>query len=546
MEHPEELERLRDDPALMPTAVDEIIRWATPVLHFRRTATRDVELRGRHDPRGRQGRRLVHLGQPRRAGLRRSVPLRRRPPPQRARELRARRPALLPRRAPRQARGQGDVRGAAPAARVDRARRPRRADPHQLHERVQVDARAGLGRMKGSARPGGNPHDGREPGSTDGDGVRTVRLSYPDLHGISRGKEYPVEHSSTTSPRTAARYCEAIMTVDLRHNVRPGFEHGFQDILARPDPHARARSRGSPTWRGASPTSCGWTATPVRVDSRGACCAGRSPSTSSSACIPVLGPGARVLPVRARPDRAEWGYRRYVDNPSHVYTVGARRRPARRAARACCTPAPTWASARYAANHEFGRSQFEINLAPRPRARRPPTARSASRRSVKEMAARDGLLATFIGKPWNDDEGSGFHLHISLGDDDGRNAAERRGRRGGPLGARPPLPGRHPRARPGADGVLQPDDERLPPHPRGGARADARQLGPRQPPDASRACRASAAARRGSSSGSATAPANPYLAVAAALFAGLDGIERELEPPAPMAGLIYEQPEAER
>jgi cytochrome P450 len=47
MEHPEELERLRNDPSLMPTAVDEIIRWATPVLHFRRTATCDVELRGK-------------------------------------------------------------------------------------------------------------------------------------------------------------------------------------------------------------------------------------------------------------------------------------------------------------------------------------------------------------------------------------------------------------------------------------------------------------------------------------------------------------------
>jgi cytochrome P450 len=46
MEHPEELRRLRDDPSLTPTAVDEIIRWATPVLHFRRTATCDVELRG--------------------------------------------------------------------------------------------------------------------------------------------------------------------------------------------------------------------------------------------------------------------------------------------------------------------------------------------------------------------------------------------------------------------------------------------------------------------------------------------------------------------
>ena len=30
----------------MPTAVEEILRWSTPVLHFRRTATRDVELRG--------------------------------------------------------------------------------------------------------------------------------------------------------------------------------------------------------------------------------------------------------------------------------------------------------------------------------------------------------------------------------------------------------------------------------------------------------------------------------------------------------------------
>ena len=41
---------------------------------------------------------------------------------------------------------------------------------------------------------------------------------------------------------------------------------------------------------------------------------------------------------------------------------------------------------------------------------------------VKELAAREGLLATFIGKPWNDDEGSGFHLHISLATRDGANA----------------------------------------------------------------------------------------------------------------------------
>jgi cytochrome P450 len=44
MEHPEQLERLHDDPALIPTAVEEIIRWATPVLHMRRTATVDATI----------------------------------------------------------------------------------------------------------------------------------------------------------------------------------------------------------------------------------------------------------------------------------------------------------------------------------------------------------------------------------------------------------------------------------------------------------------------------------------------------------------------
>jgi cytochrome P450 len=47
VEHPEEWRRLRDDPDLVWTAgADEILRWSSPVLHFRRTATRDVELGG--------------------------------------------------------------------------------------------------------------------------------------------------------------------------------------------------------------------------------------------------------------------------------------------------------------------------------------------------------------------------------------------------------------------------------------------------------------------------------------------------------------------
>jgi len=49
VDYPEEWQRLRDEPALVwETAADEILRWSSPVLHFRRTAMRDLELRGQH------------------------------------------------------------------------------------------------------------------------------------------------------------------------------------------------------------------------------------------------------------------------------------------------------------------------------------------------------------------------------------------------------------------------------------------------------------------------------------------------------------------
>src|SRR5947209_9628443 len=45
-ENPEQLARWRADPALTPTAVEEIVRRASPVTWMRRTATRDGELHG--------------------------------------------------------------------------------------------------------------------------------------------------------------------------------------------------------------------------------------------------------------------------------------------------------------------------------------------------------------------------------------------------------------------------------------------------------------------------------------------------------------------
>jgi cytochrome P450 len=41
-----ELDRLVADPSLIPTAVEEVLRWGSSLHHFRRTATRDVEVHG--------------------------------------------------------------------------------------------------------------------------------------------------------------------------------------------------------------------------------------------------------------------------------------------------------------------------------------------------------------------------------------------------------------------------------------------------------------------------------------------------------------------
>ncbi|MFI5216818.1 MAG: cytochrome P450 [Candidatus Limnocylindria bacterium] len=46
IEHPKQLARLRSDPSLLPTAVEEILRWTSPTTYNRRTATRDTELAG--------------------------------------------------------------------------------------------------------------------------------------------------------------------------------------------------------------------------------------------------------------------------------------------------------------------------------------------------------------------------------------------------------------------------------------------------------------------------------------------------------------------
>ena len=94
-----------------------------------------------------------------------------------------------------------------------------------------------------------------------------------------------------------------------------------------------------------------------------------------------------------------------------------------------------------AANHEFSAGQFEINL---DHSELVDSADRAFRlkSAVQEIARHHDLLATFMAKPFNDEGGSGFHLHVSLVDDAGHQPLRRRVRRrtGCPSAAAPPSP----------------------------------------------------------------------------------------------------------
>src|SRR5205085_350220 len=60
-ERPGEWEKLRANRDLLPEAVDEILRWVSPISHFTRIAATDVELHGVTIPAGSVKRLPVHF-----------------------------------------------------------------------------------------------------------------------------------------------------------------------------------------------------------------------------------------------------------------------------------------------------------------------------------------------------------------------------------------------------------------------------------------------------------------------------------------------------
>jgi glutamine synthetase len=372
----------------------------------------------------------------------------------------------------------------------------------------------------------------------EGAGIRVVRLQYPDLHGVSRGKDLPVEafeHAVTEG----VNFVEAIMTVDLAHNVVSGFEVGFPDFRARPDLSTLVALPWEPH---VAVCLCdlfdGDAGEPYGADPRGALRRVLA-QYGELGYTPLLAPELEFY--LCEPDESDpRGWRPYGGEDSPVYTVGAMADPRGTIGRMVDACVELGLEA-VASAHEYGRAQFEINL------RHAGALRSADRAFrfkalVKEIAERDGLRATFMGKPFNGDEGSGFHLHISLVDRDGSNAGFDPDAEGGLAavtrhfiaGVLQHAPAMMVFFNPTVNAYRRISAEALVPT-RCSWGHDHRMTLVRVPKERGAATRLEVRVGDGT--------ANPYLAYTAALAGGLDGIRRELEPPAPIEGMIYELPE---
>ncbi len=359
-------------------------------------------------------------------------------------------------------------------------------------------------------------------------GVETVILAGADAHGIMRGKRVPIAELER-----GVALCDVVwaLPVDELEPVEPPPDHagyfprpGYADMRAVPDLET---ARIVPWHDRTALLLCDF------VDHDGAAIP-LSPRAVLRSVVeraramgvePIVGVELEFYLLREtpqsvlgkRPSQLDRG-RRAPERVRHRGGLAPRavhRRGARDAARL--------RAGRRGVQPRVGPGQFEINL------RAAPALQAADeafllKSAVKEVAARQELLATFMAKPRSDWPGSSCHLHLSLREGNMRHFI------GGLLEGMAEL-----------TALFAPTPNsyrRFVPHSWAGTTAtwgvDNRSTG-------LRAIGATRVEHR-----QAGADANPYMAVAAALAAGLDGLERECEPPPPVDGDVYADGAARR
>jgi glutamine synthetase len=365
-------------------------------------------------------------------------------------------------------------------------------------------------------------------------GVDRVRVHFTDLLGVSRNKVVPTSMLDEVC-EDGINFCISAFCVDHAGEVIEGTGLGaevdFRDAQVVPD----LSTLTVVPWERSTAIAIGdvvFDGEPLPASPR---------QLLRRAADDLAARGLRAVAGHEleffilRPNGAR--YEQYAKQPGLVYTLSPSvdtegvMREMEDAVRAMGLPY-------VASNQEYFGSQWEINL------RYDDALKAADdahlfKLAVKEIAAKHGLVATFMGKPVQELGTSGYHLHLSLWNEDGENAFHDPDAPDG-LSAvcRQFLAGQLEHAR-GMTAIMAPT---INAYKRFLAMAfgpwnvtwghDNRTVYARIPRERGKATRVENRAGDGT--------ANAYLASAAALFAGIDGLDRELDPGPPVSGVAYE------
>ncbi|MGW9023913.1 glutamine synthetase family protein [Streptomyces sp. NPDC055722] len=249
------------------------------------------------------------------------------------------------------------------------------------------------------------------------EGIDVVRVTYPDLIGTDRGRDVLLEHLPSACEHGLA-FCKAVYHTSPQGDVVPvpgGLDAGLPDVCVRPDLDTLVPL----PWEPGVASCLGDVTDPAtRLP------APESPRdllrTVLARCAehglrPVVGPELEYFLCDPAPDSPQ-GWRRYTDALGCVYTSGLRADPDNHLLRVLRLLRDLGIGVSNG-NHEFDGAQFEINLT-HTGAMEAADRAFRFKSAVKELARKEGRLATFMAKPFNDASGSGFHLHLSCEADD--------------------------------------------------------------------------------------------------------------------------------
>ncbi|MFW6250004.1 MAG: glutamine synthetase family protein [Alkalispirochaetaceae bacterium] len=395
-----------------------------------------------------------------------------------------------------------------------------------------IDLKNAIGTSVGESEPGAGSREELKAFLID-QKVEMIRLEYVDLLGVTRAKLLPVEMLDQIMEDGIA-FCAAIMAIGYDNSVaevKGLSEYNYNDMKIVADPT---------------------TLVPVPYLSNTVACTGdlyyqgrpmlQSPRWFLKSMIEKyrqlgLEPiSASELEFFLYKRGADGDWQPYTSHTGNCYTGNVRIDPSGYLSLLTQALKQMNYNVLYM-NHEFFPGQYEYNWM-HGEALRVADETAGFKEVCKDIAAQHGMMATFMGRPTTDSGGSGCHFHISLNDESGRNRFHDRGADremsrlmrnfvGGLIA--------HARAltaflAPTVNCYKRYRPDSFAPYYIGWG-YDNRTTYIRIPEERGAATRVEV--RAGS------AAANPYLALAGILAAGLDGIHHGIEPPEIVTSDLY-------